>query len=171
MRDLFIQIPYLCDMRIIKFIIVIVVSSYLIYMGINFMISFKNLSPKINKVFLDLENLENNQELTDSVIRLKGINNQLVLVDFNQNDTLTLSFVDCKDEFLYCNREIKSKIQKNSYVILNNEDCNFKKDLICSIYILEGNLPLKYNKLVYPYTIKVSKGKVLSSKFNFLDDE
>ncbi|MCW1148133.1 hypothetical protein [Flavobacterium lacisediminis] len=144
----------------------------------NFIITYVNLSPKIGKVFVDLENLENKQQLTDSLIKLKKIKSeQQISVNLKDEDTLILCFVDCNDDFFiysqkFAKKSKSNKVKYKTYFILNDKNCKIEGDSVKSkFYFLDGKLPLKYNKLVYPYSLKVNKGKILSSKFNFSEDE
>lgn len=161
-------------MKKIKIVCILFFGLFFVYVSVNFVVSYINLSPKINKVFGDLENLEYNQQLTDSLIRLKEIKDgNTISINLKKADTLILCFVDCNDDFFNYSQKLSNKEgikmkDYKKYIILNKKNCNVEYE---KTYLLDGDLPLKYKKIVYPYSLKICKGEILSSKFNFLGNE
>ncbi len=158
-------------MKNIKLLLFSLFSLFLLYITFKFVLTFINFSPKINKIFNDLENLENKQELTDSIILLKEIPSmRLYKINLNRSDTIKLCFIDCKNQLYKQNKNIDFTNNKFGvkYIFIEKNNCKIVKN---QYYILEGKLPFKFKKLLYPYTVTIQKGMILNSIININEYE
>jgi hypothetical protein len=158
-------------MKNIKLLLFSLFSLFLLYITFKFILTFISFSPKINKIFNELENLENKQELTDSIILLKEIPSmRLYKVNLNSSDTIKLCFIDCKNQLYKENNNIDftNNTFGLKYIFTNNNNCKIIKN---QYYILEGNLPFKFKKILFPYTVTIHKGLILKSIININENE
>lgn len=166
-------------MKKIKIAFLLVVVSFCVYFLITFLISFVKLSPTINKAFTQLDNLENNQTIIDSVLLLRT-NKEDSIVTFNlmRNDTLELHFLSCKTSSNFFLKDtvndyiLKNKAKHPKIIIFDTLSCEMdlsKKDE--NLYFVYKKLPFKYSKLVFPYSIILSNGTIIKSSFNAFKNE
>lgn len=134
----------------------------IVYILYNFICSFLILSPSISRIFDKLDDLENNQELIDSTLNLRQMssNDSVLSINLNSADTLIFHFVDSKTDYEYNGK-------KNNFFIASEHFKNADK----IFYLDKDSVPLKYKIISNPYSIKVFKGKVIKSSFNYFNNE
>ena len=159
----------------IRYFLIIISIIFFVYILGNMISGFFKMKPHLDNLFNNGENLENYQQLTDSIFVFKSINNDVV--KFNINKKLIIHFWSlnngiCLDEL----PDIEKYIQQNSSTAMNTvivaDDSIFRiKNFILKnkikfpIYHFDTiDLPLKYRNIIYPYTIIVD-GDSLSKSF------
>jgi len=148
----------------IKYLFWSIVTVIVIYFVASFLLFYKNFSPKIDSIFENLNNLEFKQELTDTIFQLKKTeNNEIYLLNLNIRDTVEIHFLNC--DFKSFSESTKFK----KYIIMKDNTC---KKAPSDSYILNNNgIPLKYNKIIFPYSLRIYNGKIIKTSFEYFENE
>lgn len=152
-----------------SFIILIGLVIFLVYIiqGI-----FK-FAPILDRVFEKHENLLNNQQLIDTIINLKNVDNK-VPIDVSFKDSVTLYFFSTKSKSQY-NEKIRKYFasEHNIYFIsldTESEIITFSNDFdeYITFYQIDNlSLPFRHSELIYPYKVEIHNYKIIKATIEF----
>ena len=152
--------------RALKLLIILIIGIGLFFL-VNVFITYKKISPFMSDLFTQADKLENQQELTDSVITLHDLRYKDRVKIVELKDQVTLKFLS-PDRKLFSNEDfIKSGSGElgDVYFIINDTLSDYSElmDDIDLFYSDTLSLPFKYKKMVYPYSIKIDNKTIIEA--------
>lgn len=133
--------------------------SILVALVLYLFFSLSKLNPKITNIISNLNNISANQLITDTVFEFTDNKGFSKKINFNKEDTLILHFID----YQYLDSLAIYKKNKNDLIfiidtlLINKENPNYDK----VFFFKQKQLPLKFKKLQYPYSLKIQNKKIV----------